>query len=77
VVTRGVSPATVSMTAGARSHWPRHGLRIHVAPLPLDDPGWPAARSSDSQSASAPRRRHAMSSHTCATIGGRGLVDSR
>jgi len=31
----GVSPATVSITAGARSHWPRHGLRIHVVARPF------------------------------------------
>ena len=28
----GSSPASVSIAAGARSHWPRHGLRSHVAP---------------------------------------------
>ena len=26
----GASPATVNSAAGARSHWPRHGLRSHV-----------------------------------------------
>src|SRR5207249_2716956 len=76
VVTRAVSPAAVSRTAGARSHWPRQGLRIHVAAPPLD-PGGPITRSRDSQSASPPRRRHAMSPHTWPTIGGRGFVDRR
>ena len=66
------------MTAGARSHWPRHGLRIHVAaPSAVAEPAGPCRRSRSSQIRSAPASRHAMSSHTWATIGGRGVVGSR
>ena len=67
----------VNRAAGARSHWPRQGLRIQVASAPSR--GWPAGPSVRSRSAhirSAPARRQAMSSHTWTTLAGLGTVDS-
>ena len=69
----GSGPATVTSIAGARSHWPRHGLRSHVAsPSARGAPGSPNSASRSAQMRSAPASRQAMSSHTWATIGARG-----
>ena len=74
----GASPAFVTITAGARSHSPRHGLRSHVArPSRAGSPAGPTPRVRSAQIASAPARRHAMSSQTWATSGGRGVVAKR
>ncbi len=74
----GVSPAMVNNAAGARSHWPRQGLRSHViVPSRAGSPGRPSVRSSAAHCSSAPARRQAMSSQTWATAGGRGVVANR
>ena len=73
--TSGRSPATDSRAAGARSQRPRHGLRSQVDRPPLIGlPTGPARRSRSAMRSSAPASRQAMSSHTWATIGGRGVV---
>ncbi len=64
----GRSPATASIAAGAASHRPKQGLLFHAVP------SGSGALSSAARVASAPRALHAMSSHTCATAGGRSLV---
>ena len=69
------SPARVTIAAGARSHSPRHGLRIQAArPSPTGSPAGATPRARSSQIRSAPARRQAMSSQTWATTGGRGVV---
>jgi hypothetical protein len=67
----GSSPASVSSAAGARSHCPRHGLRTHVAPA-CSSPSGPSA----AISASDPAQRHATSSQTCTTRGGRSSTEN-
>ena len=65
----------MTRTAGARSHWPRHGLGSHVVPLsPSSAPAGPTDASSAPVIRAAPASRQAMSSQTWATIGGRGVV---
>ena len=74
----GVSPALVIITAGARSHSPRHGLRSQVVrPSRIGSPAGPTPRVRSAQIASAPASRQAMSSQTWATSGGRGVVAKR
>ena len=67
----GSTPAIVSIAAGARSHWPRHGLRNQVAPS-TSSPSGPTRSSSCAISSCDPWQRQARSSHTCTTRGGRG-----
>ena len=55
----------------ARSHWPRQGLRSHVAP-PVSTPSGPSWEISSSE----PAQRHATSSHTCTTRGGRSSTEN-
>ena len=71
------SSASWNSAAGARSQSPRHGLRYQVA-CPFADgvPGGPSVRSNVAHNSSAPRSLQAMSSQTCATRGGRGVVES-
>jgi hypothetical protein len=72
------APACTTSAAGARSHSPRQGLRIHVPPPELfGSPAGPSSSVSRSQSFSAPRSRQARSSQTCATVSGRGAVAKR
>src|SRR2546429_7025609 len=74
---RGVSPAAVISAAGARSQRPRHELRCQRAfPSTQGEPAGPSLRSRSPQSAPAPRVMQAMSSHTCATTGGRGVSEN-
>ena len=69
------SPAWVTIAAGARSHSPRHGLRIQAArPSWTGSPAGATPRARSSQIRSAPARRQAMSSQTWTTTGGRGVV---
>ncbi len=66
------------MVAGARSHWPRHGLRSHVAePSAESSPSEPKRSSSVAIRSSEPRQRQATSSQTWITRGGCGSVASR
>ena len=55
---RGVSPAIVNSAAGARSHWPRHGLRSQVD-RPVAGRLRRPARASARAPRTAPRRRPA------------------
>ena len=74
---RGSDPATVSIAAGARSQRPRHGDRSQVEEPSADgEPAGPSDRSRSAATSSAPARRHAMSSQTWATVGGRGVVEN-
>src|SRR6185503_7002221 len=69
----GSSPATETSAAGARSHWPRHGLRCHVAePSSESSPSGPKRSSSCAIRSCEPWQRHATSSQTWTTRGGRG-----
>ena len=69
--------AAVTKAAGARSHIPKHGLRIHVVVPPAAGvPAGPNAVSSASMISFAPPPMHAMSSQTCTTSGGRGFVEN-
>ena len=68
------SRARCRNTAGARSHIPRHGLRVHVTSS--REPAGPRRSSSAAQSASPPNAAHATSSHTCAVCGARGVTEN-
>jgi hypothetical protein len=71
----GSSPASVTSTAGARSHRPRQGLSSQIAwPLPGCSPAGPTVRWSSATSSSLPRHMQPMSVHTWATTGGRGSM---
>jgi hypothetical protein len=74
---RGSSPATVSIAAGACSHMPRHGLSCQTArPFPGCEPSGPIVRSSSATSSCEPRQMQATSVHTCATTGGCGSIEN-
>ena len=60
---------------GARSHWPRHGLRSHEAPSTSVSSG-PKRSLSSAMSASEPAQRQATSSQTWTTRGGRSSVEN-
>ena len=70
----GASPASVSSAAGARSHWPRHGLRSQEAPSTSVSSG-PKRSLTCAMSASEPAQRQATSSQTWTTRGGRSSVE--
>ena len=56
--------------AGARSHWPRHGLGVQPIPE-LAAPGGPSSCSRALFSSSAPFRAQTMSSQTWISVGER------
>ena len=72
---RPSAPAFWTSATGGSSQTPRQGLRSQVAPS-LDAPAGPNSCSSVAHSSSAPFARHAMSSHTCTTVGARRSVEN-
>ena len=77
VRSRGTSPASVTITAGARSHTPRHGLSSQIAwPLPGCSPSGPTVRSRSATRSAEPRAMQATSVQTCATTGGWGSSEN-
>src|SRR5215475_769541 len=76
-ISLGDSPAQEINAAGARSQSPKHGERSQVTFLDSpDEPAGPSCFCSAEQSSSAPRVRHAMSSHTRTTTGGNGSSEN-
>jgi hypothetical protein len=73
----GRSEACWRSTAGAASHMPRQGLRIHVRlPLASGSPSGPSDDSSRPMTPSDPLIRQATSSHACSTARGRGRIEN-